>query len=246
MRTLIYSILFLCYLLIPQNFAPATNINEIYDYKIYDVYHRQKYNVNIDDNFSGKVLLKLLNKEEILVNITIYDWYVSNTKILNETFLLMSLTRPVGSGVGVEITKLFSVKDGKLFESIFLRTSYNSTSTFPVEKERYMTTFTLIGKTYEDFSLNIKESYFLHSEIEKPPKNVQWTESFIIPFNPQEMIFANDQTVLNGEFTFKNRKPSEQRLLTNKSVKKLTLRDQQYLSIDSKWYLQEGRTLTER
>ena len=149
----------------------------------------------------------------------------------------------LGTGGGVKWIKLYSVKAGKLFQSLDIATNYSSIGA--LGQHKYNVNYNLEGSSYKDFFLSVEESLYVHSELEDPPQHEEWKETYTILFDSEDMIFANGQTILNGEFIFENRKPREKRQLTNKEVKKLTLRNQERLYMDNKWYIREGRTLTE-
>jgi hypothetical protein len=218
---------------------------------MYDIYHKQKYTVCIrKELWEDRVILQLLDNKKVLDSITIINVRgITKSETFSNIFLSLTFSRRAGSGIGVRLTKLLSIRAGKLFESLFLFTTHREESY--LYNENYMVIFDLRGMSYKDFSLSIKESEYLDDKTEKPARHEEWEKTFTIPFDAEEMIFANGQTTLDGEFKFVIfkihwEKMENKQLLTNKRVKKLILKKQAYIHIDNKWYAEKkDKTLLE-
>jgi len=228
--------LILCFFIL-HNIVYAEDSDEVFNDEIYDIYHQQNYTVRIHYYLDEpRIVVSLCDEEEVLDRVTIWYWIDTNGEMLTDTFLQLTFARSLGSGSGGERIALFSVKAGKLFESLDIATNYSDISTLGQQHE-YKVNFNLEGNSYKDFSLRVEESLYVYNELKDPPQHEEWKETYTIPFDSEEMIFANGQTTLSGEFILENRKPREKRQLINKQVMKFTLRNQERLYMDNKWYI---------
>ena len=253
MKTLAYFTLLVWFLLIAINFSFANNSNDIFYREIYDIFHKQKYTINIrEDLGKGRVILNLLENKKVIDNLTIIHVQgVKKSETIADTFLLLTFPVRGGTGIGIYITKIFSVKGGKLFENLVLKTTYREDQKFLGKTliQRYNVFFILQGSSYRDFALHVNESNYLDDKTKDPRRQEDWKKVFTIPFDHEEMIFTNGTASLNGEFfliVFKTNLEEEKCQFKNKIVKKLFLEKQKWFHINNKWYAigENERTLT--
>jgi len=243
MKTLVYCTVLLWFLFIPSNFVFAADTNDISYREIYDIYHKQKYKVSIqEDPAEEKIILNLLDNNKILDSKSIINAAeVTQSETLSDTFLAVMYRVRGGTGIGINMTQIFSIKRGKLFESLILETTYREDQDFGGKTlvDRYNALLILQGSSYKNFALHVKESEYLDDKMKDRPRHEDWKETFTIPFDLDEMIFTNGKATLNGEFIFvffKTKIEEEKRQLNNKTVKRLAIKTQEFLHIDGKWF----------
>lgn len=175
--------------------------------------------------------------------------YLNSAVVESEVFLQLTLDAPGGNGSSSERTVVVCAASGKLVSALDIEskkidydlTPYSDRATIPPwegagDREYYATVTITHPET--SYIAEIGESGKFES-INDSAKNVSYTESTILHFDSEKLVYCNEYVELNDTFHIdSNHFDSTATRYFQGAVPCIALKEDRYLLIENSWYVQ--------
>ncbi len=148
---------------------------------------------------------------------------IINKQILFRKFLQIEFRIRGGSGIHLRVTKLFSIKNDKIYQTLSLLTTYEYTSINKNDNENYSVKFTLFHDNIA-YKIGLIESAGNLDRIKK-----KWSKQFALFFDSQNMVFYNKK-ISESKVKLCNS------MLDKTGLYAIELKSEKYINLNNTWY----------
>ena len=148
-------------------------------------FNNQRQVIKVKENWPQNrcfIILESAKKDTFQVN-DVSE--IVSKNIIMKKFLQIEFRIRGGSGIHLRVTKLFLIKNNKIFQALSLQTTYRYASVNRSENESYAVKFIPI-QTNTGFKLKLIES-----GKNLDANKIQWTKQFTLLFDAANMVFYN-------------------------------------------------------